>query len=153
MFDKNGKEIKTGDVVEITGAYFKSDNGLYFIDRAPGDPCWTGNAYCLKKICRNGQLSKAKNNICFWPIEHFVSSLDKRREAAAWDEKNAQIEVKTIQNMDGIAQHFQQESRNLEAEVQRLVRIWGREDKEIQAYREAKTFYEAVAERVKKGQE
>ena len=29
MLDKNGIEIKTGDVVEITGAYFKNDNGLY----------------------------------------------------------------------------------------------------------------------------
>lgn len=24
MFDKNGHEIKTGDIVEITGAYFKN---------------------------------------------------------------------------------------------------------------------------------
>lgn len=32
MFDKNGHEIKTGDIVEITGAYFKNDNGLYFVE-------------------------------------------------------------------------------------------------------------------------
>lgn len=152
MFDKNGKEIKTGDVVEITGAYFKSDNGLYFVDRTPRDPCWTGNAYCLKKICRNGQISKAKNNICFWPIEHFVSSRDKRMEAAAWDEKNARIEVKTIHNTEGISEHFRHESRKVESEIQRLVRIWGREDEEIQAYRDLQAHYTAVAERVKKGQ-
>ena len=40
MFDKNGHEIKTGDIVEITGAYFKNDNGLYFVDNSPGDPNW-----------------------------------------------------------------------------------------------------------------
>ena len=38
MLDKNGIEIKTGDVVEITGAYFKNDNGLYFVERSAGDP-------------------------------------------------------------------------------------------------------------------
>ena len=28
MLDMNNVEIKTGDVVEISGAYFKNDNGL-----------------------------------------------------------------------------------------------------------------------------
>ena len=32
MLDKNGVEILTGMVVEITGAYFKNDNGFWFVD-------------------------------------------------------------------------------------------------------------------------
>lgn len=28
MLDKNGIEIKTGDIVRITGAYFKTDNAV-----------------------------------------------------------------------------------------------------------------------------
>lgn len=27
-------EIKTGDIVEIKNAYFKNDNGIYFVDNA-----------------------------------------------------------------------------------------------------------------------
>ena len=29
MVDKNGVEMKTGDVVLISGAFFKNDNGLW----------------------------------------------------------------------------------------------------------------------------
>ena len=49
MLDKNGVEIRTGCIVEITGAYFKNDNGLYFVQRSPGDPSWCGKDYCAKK--------------------------------------------------------------------------------------------------------
>lgn len=35
MTDKNNRTMKTGDVVEITGAYFKNDNGLYFVEHTP----------------------------------------------------------------------------------------------------------------------
>ena len=35
MLDKNGKEMVTGCVVEIKNAYFKTDNGLYFIEKSP----------------------------------------------------------------------------------------------------------------------
>ena len=34
MNDKNNRPMKTGDVVEITGAYFKNDNGLVTYDDA-----------------------------------------------------------------------------------------------------------------------
>ena len=36
MLDKNGIEMKTGMIVQISGAYFKNDNGTYYIDRSPG---------------------------------------------------------------------------------------------------------------------
>ena len=42
MTDKNNVEIKAGDIVEITGAYFKHDNALYFVEHIPGDPGWIG---------------------------------------------------------------------------------------------------------------
>ena len=49
MLDKNGVEILTGMVVEITGAYFKNDNGFWFVDNSPGDPSWFGSDQCLQK--------------------------------------------------------------------------------------------------------
>ena len=52
MKEKNGIEMKTGDIVEISGAYFKNDNGLYFIEYSPGDPSWSGLDYCLKRISK-----------------------------------------------------------------------------------------------------
>ena len=59
MVDKNGVEMKTGDVVLISGAFFKNDNGLWFIERSPGDPSWCGSSYSLTKLKRNGQPSTA----------------------------------------------------------------------------------------------
>lgn len=38
MFDKNGVEIRTGQVVKVTGAFFKNDNGLYFVEKLPRRP-------------------------------------------------------------------------------------------------------------------
>ena len=73
MLDKNGVELQAGMVVEITGAYFKNDNGFWFVENAPGDPSWCGSDCCLKKISKAGKISVAKRNICFWPIGVFVS--------------------------------------------------------------------------------
>ena len=55
MQDKNGIEIKTGDIVKISGAYFKNDNGLYFVTASPGDPSWCGSSHSLKRISKAGR--------------------------------------------------------------------------------------------------
>ena len=57
MIDKNGIEIKTGMIVEITGAYFKNDNALYFVTNSPGDPSWCGSDHSLKRISKAGKIS------------------------------------------------------------------------------------------------
>ena len=95
MLDKNGKEMVTGCVVEIKNAYFKTDNGLYFVEKSPEELGWLGSDYCLLKLKRNGQLSTAKKNICFWPIMSFVSDRMKSIEANAWNKEHATIEVRT----------------------------------------------------------
>ena len=95
MLDKNGKEMVTGCVVEIKNAYFKTDNGLYFVEKSPEELGWLGSDYCLLKLKRNGQLSTAKKNICFWPIMSFVSDRMKSIEASAWNKEHATIEIRT----------------------------------------------------------
>lgn len=60
MLDKNGIEIKTGMIVEIAGAFFKNDNGLYFVQASPGDPSWCGSDHSLKRISKSGKISTAK---------------------------------------------------------------------------------------------
>lgn len=102
MLDKNGVEIKTGDIVEITGAFFKNDNGLYFVECSPGDPSWSGKDYCLKKISKAGKISTAKYNLCFWPILTFVSDQAKTVKAHQWNREHATIEVKEpLKDMGG----------------------------------------------------
>ena len=93
MTDKNGKEIRKGDKVMITGAYFKNDNGMWKVAHAPGDPDWFGSDYSLRRLNKDGTESKSKNNITFWPLCVFVNSYCKRMEAKAHNAANAQIEV------------------------------------------------------------
>ena len=98
MLDKNGVEIRTGCIVEITGAYFKNDNGLYFVQRSPGDPSWCGKDYSLKKISKAGKISKAKYSLCFWPIAVFTNDRFKAAAANEWNAAHAEIEVKAIRS-------------------------------------------------------
>ena len=93
MLDKNGIEIKRGDIVRITGAYFKADNGLWKVETAPGVGNWLGKDYGLRRLNRNGSLSTAKYNVGFWPIMVTVNSRIKRMEARAHNAAHAQIEV------------------------------------------------------------
>ena len=105
MVDKNGVEMKTGDIVRVSGAYFKNDNGLWFIERSPGDPSWCGGSYSLMKLKRNGQPSTAKYNLCSWPIAIFTNSWVTRNEAHRWNEEHAEIEVVTGMDTSALAEH------------------------------------------------
>lgn len=118
MLDKNGVEIKTGQIVEITGAYFKNDNGLYFVTRSPGDPGWCGSDYSLMRVSKTGKVSKSKYNLCFWPIMVCVSDRFKATEARTWNKEHAQIEVKPVTAKDlkygaEIAAYFQAQADEL----------------------------------------
>lgn len=145
MKDKNGIEITTGMIVKISGAYFKNDNGLYYVDNSPGDPFWSGRDYSLHKISKTGKLSTAKRNICFWPISVFVSDPYKYAEAKKWNATNAEIEVVQISNMDGVKSYFLEKAANLEKTIQRETWDWGEESKVVQMHKTLKTHYEAVA--------
>ena len=146
MLDKNGVEIKSGDIVEITGAFFKNDNGLYFVESSPGDPSWSGTDYCLKKISKAGKISTAKYNICFWPITAFVSDRAKTAKARRWNREHAAIEVKEpLKDMGAVAAFFQRKADNLAEEISRLTRLWGENAEGVQRMKTSQTHYEAVA--------
>ena len=93
MTDKNGKEIKHGNIVKIEGGYFKADNGLFVVEHAPGDENWLGNDYCLKCIKKDGTKSTGKYTISFWPLIVTVNNRQKRMEAKAHNAKFATIEI------------------------------------------------------------
>ena len=146
MTDKNNRPMKTGDVVEITGAYFKNDNGLYFVEHTPGDPNWSGRDHCLRRIKRNGELSTAKDNICFWPIHAFVNSRDKRAAANQWNQEHAEIEIKTFPNTAHIAAFFTAEADSLNATIKRYTWDFGEDCQTVQDTKETQAFYRSVAD-------
>lgn len=124
MLDKNGVEIKTGDVVRITGAYFRNDNGLWYVDNSPGDPTWSGNDYSLGRLQKNGKLSTARHNICFWPIMVCVNDRYKAAEAREWNNAHAEIEVVTDVPQVHIAEYFLKLGRNRGADRGGALALW-----------------------------
>lgn len=145
MLDKNGIEIKTGQIVEISGAYFKNDNGLYFVDKAPGDPSWCGRDYSLVKISKKGKISTAKRNLCFWPISVFVSDPCKRAAANEWNAKNATIEVKDGIDRSEVKAHFSEEANSMDKYIQRLTWDWGKDHPEVIRNKGIQNHYRTVA--------
>ena len=93
MADKNGKEIKTGDIVKIEGGYFKADNGTFLVKNSPSDPNWSGSDYSLRKCNKKGEESEAKYSTAFWPLMVTVSSRDKRIAAIQHNKDHATIEI------------------------------------------------------------
>lgn len=146
MNDKNNRTMKTGDVVEITGAYFKNDNGLYFVEHTPGDPNWSGRDHCLRRIKRNGELSTAKDNLCFWPISAFVNSRDKRAAANQWNQEHAEIEIKTFPHTEHIAAFFTAEADSLDVTIKRYTWDFGEDCQTVKDTKETQAFYRSVAD-------
>lgn len=146
MTDKNNRTMKTGDVVEITGAYFKNDNGLYFVEHTPGDPNWSGRDHSLRRIKRNGELSTAKDNICFWPILAFVNSRDKRAAANQWNQEHAEIEIKTFPNTAHIAAFFTAKADSLDVTIKRYTWDFGEDCQTVKDTKEIQAFYRSVAD-------
>ena len=125
MMDKNGREIKTGDVVRISGAYFKTDNALYFVDNSPGDPSWSGSDYSLYRICKNGKISKGKYTVCFWPLKSYVSDREKNALAREWNAEHAEIEVLDGIDRTEIKGHFLNEAENASNLLDMYHSRWG----------------------------
>lgn len=148
MKDKNGIEIRTGMIVEITGAYFKTDNGLYYVDNSPGDPTWCGSDYSLHKISKHGKISTAKNRTCFWPISVFVNDRVKAAEARTWNKEHAQIAVTSIKNMSEVSAHFQASAERIERDIQRASWDFGENCEIVQKYKAMKAHYLATAQSV-----
>ena len=146
MTDKNNRTMKTGDVVEITGAYFKNDNGLYFVEHTPGDPNWSGRDHCLRRIKRNGELSTAKDNICFWPISVYVNSRDKRAAANQWNREHAEIEIKTFPHTEHIAAYFADKADSLDATIKHYTWDFGEDCQTVQDAKATQAFYRSISD-------
>lgn len=148
MIDKNGTEIITGAIVEITGAYFKNDNGLYFVTSSPGDPSWCGSDHSLKRISKAGKISTAKYSHCFWPIGIFVSDRVKAAQARAWNKDHAEIEVKSVKDLSEVIAYFQERAESTRSYLKREVWDFGEESEVVKKDRAILAHYEAVVGRL-----
>lgn len=148
MLDKNGMEIKTGDVVEISGAYFKNDNGFWFVEHSDGDPGWSGKDHSLCKISKTGKISTAKHNLCFWPIMIVTNSWQKRAEAKSWNRDHAQITIRNDIDRRQVAEHFSKEAEGMMESIERLEWDFGEGSQVVKDAKEKKSFLEKVSRNI-----
>lgn len=106
MVDKNGRQIQTGDVVLVSGGYFKSDNGLFAVIHAPGDPDWYGESCCLNKLCKSGKLSEGKYATAFWPIAVNAGSWRTKMDAnlKVWND-GAEAQLRTYNRINCVGEY------------------------------------------------
>lgn len=142
------KELKAGDIVKIENAYFKNENGLYFVDRCPGDAGWCGNDYSLKKICKNGKISTAKYSICFWPISVHVNDSVKRAAANEWNKEYATITKVEGINTEYVIEHFKEDIEAQKEQIKYYSWNWGDDNETVLHYKEILRHYENVVARM-----
>lgn len=152
MVDKNGIELKTGDVVVVSGAYFKNDNDTYYIAHGPGDPTWCGKDYSLRKVCKNGKLSKT-HKIAFWPLGAFTNDRWKNAVARKHNTEHATIEVINDRvNRSEVATEFSRMSEESAEKARWYGMRFGEEHRDAQLNTLIAGFYAGVADRIKKGE-
>lgn len=145
MVDKNGRQIQTGDVVLVSGGYFKADNGLFAVTCCPGDPGWYGESCCLHKLCKSGKLSEGKYATAFWPIMVTKSGC---MDAKSWNAANAEILVVDDMNRSYIAENFRSRAEMLQPTIDCARRYSGEDGDEFKRLENLKAFYISVADRV-----
>lgn len=146
MLDRNNREIRTGDFVKISGAYFATNNGLWLVTNGndrPGDP--DGGSVWLDKVKKNGELcvERAGTTICL-PLSYYCSDWKKNRAAREHDRDNLRYEV-----IDGIptfyaAKYFRDKAANHMERYENCERL-GNADPETKRYAD---WYNAVADRL-----
>ena len=132
MLDKNGREIKMGDIVRVENGYFKSSNGLFFVESEYKNSLW------LVKIAKNGKISVNSKSSQSWPLKSYCSDRTKNYEASAHNKANATIEVVEDFNTFYVVQRFRE---SLDTAKKRLD-YWNRNNQKEDAAREEKHIAE-----------
>ena len=142
MLDKNNKEIQIGDVVRVSGGYFKNSNGLFFVSR---EYCGCDDSLCLHRIKKTGELCvSSATSSGIWPLSSYCSDARKNRAAKAHNAENAEIEVVDGVNTWHIAEHFRKKAQTYHERAERARRD-GSDDKEAEQCAE---LFERIAERL-----
>lgn len=147
MLDNNGREIRTGDFLTISGAYFKNSNGVYLVTNASDAPDYCGDSVYLHKVKKNGELCIGNYSTESLPMGYYCSDWKKNKAAKEHDKINLRYEV-----TDGIptyyaAKHFRKKVENYTDQFERSKRNGSNEVvlNEIQARID---YYRAAANRL-----
>jgi len=117
-YDKNGNEVRCGDIVEVKGAYFKRHNGLYWVEQDGTNESYCGTGLTMLKICKNGKISKAKYNICFYPIWTCTSDRMKNAIADEHNKENATIEIRHDIDNSYVKDEIKQKIENDKSQIE-----------------------------------
>lgn len=132
MLDKNGRKIMMGDIVRVENGFFKSSNGLFFVESKSEESLW------LAKISKQGKISVNSKSGQSWPLSSYCSDRIKSHEASAHNKEHATIEVAEGINTFYIVQRFQE---SLDTAKKRLD-YWNRNNNKADAAREEKRIAE-----------
>lgn len=106
------KEFKIGDIVEVSGGYFKVSNGLFIIEKIrphfvenmrTGERVFDHNLYYLQGICKNGKI---RNRAEYFPLCNTISDYFRSMEAKNWNKKNARMSLATVKDMSYLIDHY-----------------------------------------------
>ena len=146
MQDKNGREIRTGDIVRVSGAYFKTSNGTFYVSNLD-----TGRTLWLHRIKKNGEICiPTATSTVNWPLSSYCSDRRKNALAKEHNKEHAQIEVVSDVNTWYVAEHFREEAKKKQEAAEDIrLRNDGRGDAD--ACEKNAREYTAIVERLSEG--
>lgn len=142
MKDCNGCEIKAGDVVKIDGAYFKHQNGYFFVERDGSGSINRKGHILLHRISKFGQISNKSDCILDYPFD-FDQMCAKK-----WNNKNAKIEIVHSIDMREVIIYFKREYELADFDA-KWARVYGKPDGVIEELKKEADWFKSINERLK----
>ena len=141
MFDKNGREIQTGDIVKIEGGYFKTSNGSFYVSSLDNE-----RRLWLHRVKKNGEICvDSASSTQSWPLSSYCSDPRKNAEAKKHNAEHVTIEVVDDINPWHVAERFRQKAAERREAAENARRRGGGDPERCE---QEAAQYEAVAERV-----
>ena len=147
MLDTNNREIRTGDFIRISGAYFNSANGVYLVTSDGQTPDRYGGNVWMHKVKKNGELCLNRaGTTCSLPMGYYCSDASKNRAAKEHDKINLRYEVVDDVPTFYAAEHFKEQAAKCAEVVEHKKRNgWHEEAEKAQV---CVDYYTALAEKL-----
>ena len=143
MNDSNGRAIRPGDIVTVSGAYFKSSNGLFYVSNLDAE-----KSLWLHRVKKNGEICvSSASSTQSWPLTSYCSDARKNREARLHNEQHARIEITDGVNPYHVAAEFRKKEQEARDRAENQRRMHGDSDYARESDKTADQ-YAAVAARL-----
>ena len=147
MYDSNNREIRTGDFVTVSGAYFKNNNGLWLVTSAGDEP--NNGSVWMHKVKKTGELCISRaGTTASLPMGYYCSDWKKNRAAKEHDRENLRYEVTEGVNPWYAAEYFKKESAEYAERAENQRQHWGKDSEDAAKTQSYADYYAAVAERL-----